>query len=125
MAKFAANLLDSLPDDATPEAEIPQPIAARVLIIDDEPCVCELLGEMLELMGHRARQCNSPVDALKFIECEDFDVILSDFRMPQMNGDQFYAQAIQKRPDLARRIVFLTGDLVNEETQAFLKESGS
>ena len=45
--------------------------------------------------------------------------------MPLMNGRQFYEQAIRKKPALARRVIFLTGDVVNEETQAFLKSIGN
>ena len=56
---------------------------------------------------------------------EEIDLILSDFRMPKMNGQEFYQQAIRKKPALARRIVFLTGDVVNEETQAFLQSTGN
>jgi len=41
--------------------------------------------------------------------------------MPKMNGQEFYRQAIQMKPELARRILFLTGDVVSEDTQAFLQ----
>ena len=40
-------------------------------------------------------------------------------------GEEFYRQAIGKKPELARRVVFLTGDVVNEETQAFLRSTGN
>jgi len=42
-----------------------------------------------------------------------------------MNGEEFYRQAIGKKPELARRVVFLTGDVVNEETEAFLRSTGN
>ena len=45
--------------------------------------------------------------------------------MPKMNGQEFYQQAVQKKPELTRRIIFLTGDVVNEETQAFLQSTGN
>jgi CheY-like chemotaxis protein len=45
--------------------------------------------------------------------------------MPGLNGQQFYEMVAKKKPEMARRIVFLTGDMVNEETQDFLKASGS
>jgi CheY-like chemotaxis protein len=95
---------------------------SRVLIVDDEACISDLLSEMLRLLGYAPTQCFSPVAALRLLDEGDFDVILSDFRMPQMNGDELFHKAIARRPELAERFVFLTGDTVNEDTQLFLKE---
>lgn len=97
----------------------------KVLILDDESSIAELLSEMLEMFGYQTRQCFTPKQALEILGEEKFDVVLSDYRMPQMNGQQFYFAAIEKSPELAKRIVFLTGDVVNEETQAFLKATGN
>ena len=96
--------------------------SVRVLIVDDEACISDLLSEMLRLLGYIPTQCFSPVVALRLLNEGDFDVILSDFRMPQMNGDEFYHKAVSRRPDVASRFVFLTGDTMNEDTQLFLKE---
>jgi CheY-like chemotaxis protein len=96
-------------------------VPARILIVDDEPCIADLLSEMLQMMGYSATKCLSPAAALALLEREDFDVILSDFRMPQMNGDEFYNRAVAKRPELAPRMVFLTGDTSSEETDLFLR----
>ena len=96
--------------------------SVRVLIVDDEACISDLLSEMLRLLGYAPSQCFSPLAALRLLNEGDFDVILSDFRMPQMNGDEFYHKAVARRPELASRFVFLTGDTVNEDTQLFLKE---
>ena len=96
--------------------------SVRVLIVDDEACISDLLSEMLRLLGYAPTQCFSPLAALRLLNEGDFDVILSDFRMPQMNGDEFYHKAVERRPELATRFVFLTGDTVNEDTQLFLKE---
>ena len=102
-----------------PEAPI------RVLIVDDEACISDLLAEMLRLLNYAPTQCFSPIAALRLLQDREFDVILSDFRMPHMNGDEFYYKAIADRPDLAQRFVFLTGDTVSEATQAFLNEHSS
>jgi CheY-like chemotaxis protein/anti-sigma regulatory factor (Ser/Thr protein kinase) len=99
--------------------------SARILVLDDEQSIAELLGEMLGLLGHSATLCHAPADALEMIDRREFDLIISDFRMPKMNGQEFYQHAVQKKPELARRVVFLTGDVVNEETQAFLQSTGN
>ena len=98
---------------------------ARVLILDDEPCISELLSEMLLLLGYAPTKCSSPQAALDLLDREEFDVILSDFRMPQMNGDEFYRKAVARNAGIKARIVFLTGDTMSEETQAFLARTGS
>lgn len=94
----------------------------RILIVDDEACISDLLSEMLHLLGYIPTQCFSPLAALRLLNEQDFDVILSDFRMPQMNGDEFYHKAVARRRELADRFVFLTGDTVNEDTQIFLRK---
>ena len=99
--------------------------AGNVLVLDDEKSIAEMLGEMLELLGYKSTLCHAGSQALHWIEEHDFDAIISDFRMPLMNGRQFYEAVTAKKPELARRIVFLTGDIVNEDTQAFLKSTGN
>ena len=105
--------------------DTPQTQSAQILILDDEKSIAELLGEMLGLLGYSTVLCHSALDALALVERHEFDLIVSDFRMPKMNGQEFYQQAVQKKPELTRRIIFLTGDVVNEETQAFLQSTGN
>jgi CheY-like chemotaxis protein len=69
--------------------------------------------------------CTAPARALELLQKQPFDLILSDIRMPEMDGRQFYAAVRQQHPALAHRILFLTGDTVNEETRAFLKSVGN
>lgn len=98
---------------------------AKILILDDESSISELLGEMLSLLGYETVKTNNPREALELIEQQSFDLILSDFRMPGMNGQEFFESAISKLPHLSRRIIFLTGDVVTEETKKFLEEIGN
>jgi CheY-like chemotaxis protein len=93
---------------------------AKVLVLDDEKCIAELLSEMLRLLGFSPTTCYSPVTALEILAQQEFDVVLSDFRMPQMNGDEFFRRAVAANPTLNSRIVFLTGDIMTEETQRLL-----
>ena len=96
-----------------------------ILVLDDEKALAEMLGEMLGLLGYTPTVSNSPYHALELLNQQDFDLVISDFRMPGINGRQFYDLATQRHPDLARRILFLTGDVVNEQTQAFLTSIGN
>jgi PAS domain S-box-containing protein len=99
--------------------------SGNVLVLDDEKSIADMIGEMLTLLGYRTTICNLATQALEKIDGQDFDLIISDFRMPGINGRQFFNLAIQKKPELATRIIFLTGDIVNTETQEFLKSTGN
>jgi PAS domain S-box-containing protein len=106
----------------------PEPVhehAGNILVLDDEKSIADMLAEMLGLLGYTPTVCNAPAHALELLEDKDFDLIISDFRMPGINGRQFYELAARIKPELSSRIIFLTGDVVNEETQQFLKSIGN
>lgn len=102
-----------------------QKLARKILILDDQAAVADMLSEMVKLIGHETTTENDPQKALRLVEDEAYDVILSDYRMPEMNGREFYSAAVAMRPELAQRIVFLTGDLHCEETRQFLTATGA
>ncbi len=99
--------------------------AARVLVLDDEKFIAELLSEMLAVLGHKAVVCLTAAEALEKAASADFDLVISDFRMPVMNGEQFHRELTRLHPALAARTIFLTGDVVNKETQEFLASTGN
>lgn len=98
---------------------------ARILILDDQDEIAQMLSAMVRLIGHEPTAESNPQRALELVESENYDVIISDYRMPEMNGQQFYEAAVLARPELAHRILLLTGDLLNDETQAFLRDTGA
>ena len=98
---------------------------ARILVVDDEAPITELLSEILLMMGHQPQCCTHPADALALLEKEQFELVLSDFRMPGMNGRQFYGAVQERCPALSSRIVFLTGDVGSDDTQKFLDSLGN
>src|SRR5437868_10088632 len=91
---------------------------ARVLVVDDQLEVCEFLSQIVELLGYAAVSQNSPQRALELLEEQEFDVVISDFKMPEMTGVEFFQHAVEINSALAARFIFLTGDLFNMETQA-------
>jgi CheY-like chemotaxis protein len=99
--------------------------SARILILDDDSAVGELLGEMISMLGYRPTSCEDPNLALTMIEDQPFDAIISDFRMPGLDGREFYRQLHSRHPHLARRIIFLTGDPHAEEIRSFLSTTGN
>jgi CheY-like chemotaxis protein len=102
------------------------PAVAPVLLIEDEPAVMALVRAVLEGRGYAVVPCESGVEALRLLEKTDFRGVISDMRTPGgVDGAQVYAWTAANRPDLARRLVFITGDMANEETAATLRRTGA
>jgi CheY-like chemotaxis protein len=68
----------------------------RVLVVDDEPFVCEAVKMMLAFDGHHVETANNGKDALAMFEPSKFDLVITDFSMPVMRGDEL-AAAIKAR----------------------------
>jgi CheY-like chemotaxis protein len=102
------------------------PSVLPVLLIEDEPAVMSYVQAALERSGYPVVCCDSGVEALRLLENGSFLGIVSDMRTPGgVDGGQVHAWLARHRPDLAGRIVFITGDIANEETVATLRETGA
>jgi CheY-like chemotaxis protein len=99
--------------------------SSRILILDDDSAVGELLGEMISMLGYRPTSCEDATLALNILERQPFDAIISDFRMPGLDGREFHRRLQTRDPALARRIIFLTGDPYCDEIRAFLDATGN
>lgn len=100
----------------------PRALAGRaVLVIDDEPWILDLAAELLRGEGHDVETAQSGEAALSVLGRREFDVIVSDWKMPGLNGMRLYEHLTATRPDLARRVLFMTGDVVNDTFQSFLE----
>jgi len=99
--------------------------SAKILVLDDDPSLAEMLAETLLILGHQASSCQDSTEALDLLKTQTFDLIISDYRMPGLDGCGFYQRVRSTMPDLANRIVFLTGDALNHTTQAFLESTGN
>ncbi len=70
-------------------------------------------------------RAGSGEEALKKLGEGDYDLIISDIRMPGMDGKTFYGEVRRTRPDAQKKIIFISGDSANKETQEFLKGAGN
>jgi CheY-like chemotaxis protein len=97
----------------------------RILLLDDDAAVAAAHTRLLGRAGlQRVEVCTSPVIALKRVaKGERFDVVLSDVRMPDLDGVGFYRRAVEFWPELHHRIVFLSGGLLDDDRQ-FIEEQG-
>jgi CheY-like chemotaxis protein len=96
----------------------------HVLVIDDEPDITGFLVEVLEAEGHTVDVAASGQAALELLTQRDYAAIICDLRMPHMDGPGLYDALRKLKPHLLDRMIFATGDLLNEETGRFVKESG-
>ena len=95
----------------------------RLLLIDDDAATLTLLQKVLSEANFVVAQADSARGALLKLVNESFDLIISDIRMPGMDGKKLYRFLDEYIPDYRRRVIFLTGDY-SEETRDFLKNSG-
>jgi CheY-like chemotaxis protein len=99
---------------------------APVLLIEDEPAVMALVRAVLEGYGYAVVATESGAEALRLLQSGIFHGVVSDMRTPGgVDGAQVYAWISAQRPELARRLVFITGDIANEETAATLRRTGA
>ncbi len=103
-----------------------KPACAPVLVIEDEPAIMALVRAILEGYGYTVVATESGASALYLLEEGDFHGVVSDMRTPGgVDGSQVYAWIATHRPELVRRLVFITGDVANEETAATLGQTGA
>lgn len=118
---------------ATPEAlaqapaeetkrEVELPKNLRVLVVDDELPILRLVRELLASEGHRVETAESGERALALTGQHRFDVIVCDWKMPGLSGIQLHEYLQTAEPALARRLLFMTGDVVNEALERHLAE---
>ena len=111
-------------DTGYPEASVAtsRPIAGkRLLVVDDEPSVRDLLSRILSADGHTVCVAQDGEEMWQALKGERYDGILLDLKMPGANGIELHRQIARTDPDQARRVIFVTGDVVNAETQAFIQ----
>ncbi len=97
---------------------------ARVLVVDDEPLVRRSLHRLLASRGHEVVEAASAAEALALLEGRTFDVVLCDLMMPEMTGFELHAVLSETRPEVANRMVFVSGGAVTEQARAFVEHPG-
>lgn len=105
--------------DAEPQEEA----RGRVLLIDDDEGILTILGKALGREQLELEMATSGREAVTRLARGDYDVILSDIRMPNLDGKQLFEFLDEHLPEAKARVIFLTGDMANPETVAFLEES--
>ncbi|HUQ87363.1 MAG TPA: hybrid sensor histidine kinase/response regulator [Vicinamibacterales bacterium] len=107
-----------------PEEEIdPAPRRRKALVVDDEESNAALVRRVLAGAGYDVESTTLSRRALVMIERTAYDAVICDVKMPELSGQELYGRVCQIRPEMARRFIFITGDIDGEETRQFLDES--
>lgn len=105
------------------EEEAPVTVTGRsILVVDDEASIQRLLGSILEMDGHRVDTARNGIEALEHIARRRYDLVITDIKMPDMDGRDLYQRLLEHDRTLAGRTIFITGDTVSPETRRFLQE---
>jgi CheY-like chemotaxis protein len=105
---------------------VAKPAGLPVLLIEDEPAVMAYVRATLERNGYPVVCAESGVEGVRILESGDFLGVVSDMRTPGgIDGADVHAWISQHRPELMTRIVFITGDIANEETVSTLQRTGA
>ncbi len=97
---------------------------ARVLLVDDETELVDLVTRVLAEGGHIVEHAPGGREALQRLADEDYDLVLLDMRMPGLSGQDVYRVIEQDYPGLAHRVILTTGDVVCSPTSAWLQATG-
>jgi two-component system NtrC family sensor kinase len=122
-------IITQVQEESTPEL---QPSAAqfesvvrgkRALVVDDEHYILDFFIEVFRTLPMVVDTASDGRMAMQKILSTQYDLVISDFKMPQMSGKELYRWIKENRPQLANRIIFVTGDTVSADTRSFLEDN--
>jgi PAS domain S-box-containing protein len=98
---------------------------AKILVVDDEEAILAFLSRLLSEWGHSVETINNADTALEKLNTERYSLVLLDIKLPGMSGIELYQRIEDIAPALARRVMFITGDIMEGTTRAFLEKTGA
>lgn len=90
-------------------------MALRILIVDDEPDIVDLLGEILESSGFEVASALDAKTALEQVKEQIFDAAIVDFNLPDMNGVMLHRRIRQMDEELAQKTLFTSGQVQSDQ----------
>jgi PAS domain S-box-containing protein len=117
-----------------PRVKKPQPVetppmeavlGASVLLVEDEHALAAAVADALGEAGLKVDHAGDGQEALaRLRETQDYDLVICDLKMPRVDGMTLYRAIAAAAPELARRVIFVTGDVAGTDAERFLEESG-
>jgi DNA-binding response OmpR family regulator len=109
------------------QPHLPEAGPPRLFVIDDEPSIRAAINRFLSRRKWEVEEAEDgrvALDILLRSEPNRYDVVMCDLRMPHLSGGELYRKLLGTRPDLVRRLLFSTGDVVSTDAANFLGDSG-
>jgi CheY-like chemotaxis protein len=97
---------------------------ARILVVDDERAVRDLISDALKIEGHDVLTASDGKEGLDLIGQHRFDLVFCDLRMPEMDGQALYEEVQRDHPQVLKRIVFVTAQVNSADYGPFLRTTG-
>jgi len=97
---------------------------ASVLLVEDERALAAAVAEALTDAGLNVVQAGDGEEALARVRHQTFDVVICDLKMPRADGRMLYRAIASATPALARRVIFVTGDVASTDAARFFEETG-
>ncbi len=123
-AVFRVELPGGAPTGEPEEAPPAQVGKLKVLVVDDEPHILHYMRATLEAWGHAVAVSADGNEGFDQATSQPFDVIITDLRMGDLGGREMFEMLSRDRPDIARRVVFSTGDTLGGDALEFLESAG-
>ena len=98
---------------------------AAVLVVEDEAALGAAVAESLHDAGFVVERAGDGAEALERVRQRHFDLIICDLKMPRVGGMEFYRELETIKPEMTRRIMFVTGDVAGTEAERFLEQTGT
>jgi PAS domain S-box-containing protein len=96
----------------------------RVLVVEDEPALAAAVADALTDAGFVVDRAGDGEEALARVAERPYDLVVCDLKMPRLDGRAFYRAIAATAPELATRVIFVTGDVVAADAARFLEETG-
>jgi len=96
----------------------------RILVVEDEPTVAQLIADVLTEEGHRVETLVDSREALARLEEKSFALVICDLKMPYLDGPGLFRTLVRRRDPIQHKLLFVTGDTMAPRTLEFLKSSG-
>ena len=100
------------------------PVGASVLLVEDERALALAVSEALVDAGLQVDHAGDGEEALARVRQNTYDLVICDLKMPKVDGMALYRAIAAASPVLARRVIFVTGDVATADAERFLEESG-
>ena len=96
----------------------------KILVVEDEPIIGRLCKRVLDAEGYDVDVVDNGESAKEKATNTDYNLCISDIRLPGITGIQLYKHWETSNKNLARKVIFITGDTLNQNIQTFLNKSG-